>query len=283
MMSDALANALAFADRDLPVIPLFGVVNVAPKVWRCQCARGVHCESPGKHPHGGLVARGLIEASADDAVIERWHRTAPGINFGVCTAGLIVLDVDGDAGRASLSRLERQHGPLPLTWRVATGSGGRHIYFSSPRGVIARNSASKLAKGLDIRANGGYVVIPGSRHITGHLYHWFKDVHPSDRDMAPAPAWLLHELAEPKRKAPRPVEEYRALAAAPVPNGERNTKLAQLTGHLLANCVDVLVVHELIQAFNESRCRPPLGADEVERIVCSIAAAELRKRSSADD
>ena len=46
---------------------------------------------------------------------------------------------------------------------------------------------AKLAKGLDVRANGGYVVIPGSRHYTGHLYAWFQDWHPNDHDPGAMP------------------------------------------------------------------------------------------------
>ena len=281
-MSDALANALALAELGHAVLPIVGVVNVAPKIWRCQCARGEHCESPGKHPHAELVAHGLTDASTDAATITRWHNAAPNINFGVSTAKLVVLDVDGEDGRASLGHLERKHGALRRTWRVATGSGGRHIYFTPLPGADIRNSAGRLAKGLDVRAHGGYVVIPGSRHITGHLYAWFKDWHPSDHDMAPCPIWLLQGLTEPKRMGPRPIEEYRQLAAGGLQRGERNVKLAQIAGHLFANCVDPVVVHELLQGWNKGRCRPPLGAEEVERVVVSIATAELRKRSGDD-
>ena len=63
--------------------------------------------------------------------------------------------------------------------------------------------------------------------------------------------------------------------------GERNATLARLAGHLLANCVDPGVAHELLQGWNRGQCTPPLPAAEVERTVASIALAELRKRSGA--
>src|SRR5262249_1342035 len=142
-------------------------------------------------------------------------------------------------------------------------------------------SAGKLAKGLDIRAAGAYVVIPGSCHHTGHHYTWFLDWHPNDHDMAPCPAWLLQSLTKPKHNGPRPAEAYRALAAGRVRQGAPNTTLAQIAGHLPANCIDPGVVHELLQGWNKGRCAPPLPAGEVERVVTSIAMAELRKRSGA--
>ena len=88
---------------------------------------------------------------------------------------------------------------------------------------------------------------------------------------------------QPKHKGPRPVEEYRALAAGKLRKGERHAGLIRIVGHLLANCVDPGVVHELMQGWNRGRCVPPLPAAEVERSVASIALAELRKRGIGHD
>ncbi|MEI2651558.1 MAG: bifunctional DNA primase/polymerase [Microthrixaceae bacterium] len=46
-----------------------------------------------------------------------------------------VLDIDvsdGKTGEDTLAELERLHGPLPATYTVITGSGGRHLYFAYP-------------------------------------------------------------------------------------------------------------------------------------------------------
>jgi hypothetical protein len=142
-------NAVAFAELGHAVLPLYTVVK-GDGGWTCACGKQ-DCGSPGKHPHARLAPRGLKDASTDIDVIRAWVRECLELNFGVSTDGLVVLDVDGGAGRASLTRLERQHGPLPPTWRVSTGSGGRHIYFKAPRGKDIRNSVGKLAKGLDVR------------------------------------------------------------------------------------------------------------------------------------
>ncbi len=57
---------------------------------------------------------------------------------------------------------------VPLTPRCETGSG-MHYYFKHPGGEV-RNSAGRLGPGLDIRADGGYVVAPPSRHPNGRTY-----------------------------------------------------------------------------------------------------------------
>jgi hypothetical protein len=50
---------------------------------------------------------------------------------------------------------------LSDTLEARTGGGGTHFFFALPEGQIIRSSAGKLGPGLDVRAEGAYVVIPG--------------------------------------------------------------------------------------------------------------------------
>jgi len=85
-------------------------------------------------------------------------------NVGVATGGgLVVLDIDmknGKDGERSLRLLEMLNDTLPATFTVRTPSGGRHLYFKS-EGPIG-NSVSRIAEGIDLRGEGGFVVGPGS-------------------------------------------------------------------------------------------------------------------------
>ena len=168
----------------------------------------------------GLGARGWsivpIEAGGKKAAIpwkilqkDRWtpeeieqHYTANvHHNFGVVTGsisgGLVVLDVDKDAGGfESIAKLQSDHEALPKTLTSITGGGGRH-YFFHYAGTF-KGSVGKLGKGLDIRAEGGYVVVPPTDD--GRMpYQWDG---PEDTPIAPLPAWLANLLqATPE---PRP-------------------------------------------------------------------------------
>jgi hypothetical protein len=114
-------------------------------------------------------------------------------NLGIATgAGLLVLDVDGEAGAQSLAALELMHGALPETCRVSTPSGGVHYYFTSDAPIA--NSASKIGPKLDIRGEGGYVVAPGSRTEKGE----YTVAHAAEP--APAPQWLLDLCGKPREK-----------------------------------------------------------------------------------
>jgi Primase C terminal 1 (PriCT-1) len=63
-----------------------------------------------------------------------------------------------------------------------------------------------------------------------------------------------------------------------VAEGQRNDSIARLTGYLLSRRVDAVVVFELLTAWNEARCRPPLTESEIATIVDSIARCELKRR-----
>ena len=105
--------------------------------------------------------------SADE--VRAWYRRWPDAGVAIVTgavSGLLVVDVDArHGGERSLETLEGIHGPLPRTMEVVTGGGGRHIYFEHPGGVVPNMVG--LARGIDLRGDGGIVVAPPSLHPSG--------------------------------------------------------------------------------------------------------------------
>ena len=172
-----LRAALAYARRGIPVFP---------------------CEPGGKRP---LTYNGFWDASADPRRVEAWWSRWPEANVGIPTgerSGLLVLDVDpGAGGPESLAALERTGGPLPRTARTRTGGGGMHVFFGYPAGEEVRSNTGRLGPGLDVRGEGGYVVVPPSR--TQSAYEWLARTSPAD------PTWLLECL----RAQPSPSGEER--------------------------------------------------------------------------
>jgi hypothetical protein len=212
----------------------------------------------------------LQQARADAATVEQWFARWPNANVGIVTgeiSNLIALDVDPKhGGDDSLAELERRFGPLPETVEARTGGGGRHLYFAHP-GAIAPNRAG-LAQGIDLRGDGGYVVAPPSLHPSGQLYAWAPGRSPEEIAPAALPRWLLFAGRGPR--AGRSLAAWRQLVQEGVSEGERNSTVASLTGHLLWHGVDPQVALELMLAWNRLRCRPPLDDEEVARVVASI-------------
>jgi hypothetical protein len=159
----------------------------------------------GKHPRiTGWPAR----ATTHPTTIQTWWTQWPDANIGIATgarSGLIVLDVDPrHGGEITLERLQRQHGALPPTVQSRTGGGGCHYYFQypGPRFRIP-SGVHKLGRGLDIKADGGYVVAPPSRHQSGQSYAWVEGRSPDDLpSLAALPTWMLQRLRALQGDAP---------------------------------------------------------------------------------
>ena len=283
-MSDTprLSEALHLIGYGLRVFPLQGMhLNRNGKLV-CTCG-SPKCEHPGKHPLPRFAPNGLKNANTCAQTVGRWFTQAPLANIGLATGPVTVLDVDPrHDGDESLRRLEAGHGPLPQTWRVLTGGGGEHIFLLSPDGIEIRNSAGLLGSGLDIRGAGGYVVAPSSLHASGRTYEWSVDHHPDETPLAPMPDWMIAALVRPQEGAARPASEWRDLLSEGVTNGSRNNAVTRLTGHLLRRYVDPVMVHELMQAWNQVRCAPPLQPEEVTKAVASIARKECKRREARD-
>ncbi|MCO5763789.1 MAG: bifunctional DNA primase/polymerase [Chromatiaceae bacterium] len=199
-----LPAALAYVNRfRWPVFPVHGIAH-----GHCTCGKP-DCSRPGKHPIGKLVPRGLLDATLDPEQVAAWWREAPYANIGVPTgqpSGLVVLDVDvHKAGDDSLWDLQQRFEPLPATAMALTGGGGFHYLFEHP-GVKVRNSVDSLGPGLDVRGDGGYIIVAPSSHASGRRYEWELSCHPKDTQLAALPAWLLERIVDTPRPATPPPE-----------------------------------------------------------------------------
>ena len=113
--------------------------------------------------------------------------------------------------------MQGKHGPLPKTVTVKTGRG-RHLYFRCD-GAQVGNSANRVAKGIDIRGEGGYVVGPGSVHGSGMVYRFVDGRAVEETEVAAAPAWLLGLISKPK--SARDVKEETPVILIPAAKLER--------------------------------------------------------------
>lgn len=140
-----LPSALWYAGQGLAVFPL----------------------QPGsKQPMRG--SRGCKDATTDPDRIRAWWHASPEANVAIATGGRVdVIDIDGPLGVLSWSRFEN----LPPSVGVVSTPrpGGSHLYIAPIAGLGNR---AGLAPGIDVRAEGGYVVAPPSVNAEGVLYRW---------------------------------------------------------------------------------------------------------------
>lgn len=217
------AEAQAAIQRGWAIIPVHGLLPDG----KCTCGRGDLCDprGRGKHPIRTGWTTGPALSMADAYSI--WVEEFPDANLGIRTgtiSGIFVLDVDPDSGGwEGLDQLQKEHGQLPDTYTVKTGSGGLHYYYRMP-GFPIKNNVKKLAQGVDIRADGGQVVAPPSRNSKGAY-----TIH-LDHPVVSAPTWLLETLqvmATPGTDADTVVvEDLPAYSDLDVDTQERATRYA---------------------------------------------------------
>lgn len=180
MLETTLDWALFYVSKGWSVLPIWWIEN-----GRCACG-DAECRSQGKHPAGHLAPHGLKSASNDPDVITQWYSQAPKMNLAIATgavSNLIVLDLDVKEtdddiidGEYELKNWLAGKGiDFPDSLVQETGGGGSHILLSfpaisGPRPVIA--SRANWLPGVDIRADGGYIVAAPSQHVSGKFYHW---------------------------------------------------------------------------------------------------------------
>jgi hypothetical protein len=148
-----------------------------------------------------FVGNGFKSATTDPQQVEQWWETFPNALVGVPTGevtGFFVLDIDERddySGSQTLTELEQDHGNLPDTLEAYTPSGGRHLYFKNVSDLGC--STSRVGKGLDIRAAGGYVIAPGSVMSDGTDYQWIN----KKITIAEAPEWLVQLARKPQKQS----------------------------------------------------------------------------------
>jgi hypothetical protein len=182
-----------YARHGWRIVPLYGMDGD-----QCRCGRGSLCppKTRGKHPSlGNQWQKNTLAGGAD---VQAWYEDHPHDNIGVATgrdSGIWVLDIDGAQGVSTISDLATEHGSLPLTRIVRTGSGGLHYFFRHPADFDVRNSTSWIGPGVDVRGRGGQVVAPPS--VSGRGPYEVIADHP----VAEAPEWLTRLVREHARYA----------------------------------------------------------------------------------
>lgn len=197
--------------------------------------------------------------------VRSWWRRYPQANVGIVTgaiSGLVVVDIDPDKG-GNAKQWQRSY-PTGLMSR--TGRGGIHLYYSYPKGLpVVRNSASKVAAGVDVRGDGGYVAAPPSVHANGKRYVWIER-----GDAAMAPSVVLGSAPSGNGHSTAVTEHWLERVLLGVGHGERNDACARLAGYLFKKKIPNDVV--LAQMLGWNRLNdPPLPESEVRQTVESIA------------
>lgn len=227
----------------------------APIRNKCSC-NNPNCSSPAKHP---LIFNSFRSATTNLPLIEYWFNKYHHCNWAIATgqtSDLIVVDVDlNKNGADSLKHLK-----MPITYTVLSGIG-YHYYFKLPPKYHHLRSFTAILPGIDIRANGGYIVAPPSKHINGRNYEVYLDTSPVS-----LPNCILSLLLSKNN-----------------PNntifpGNRNNSLFRIgLGFAYNHAINYKRLFKYLDVVNLDRCSPPLPTDELKTIANNILKLVSRK------
>lgn len=245
-----------------------------------------------------LTATGFHDATTDPVQIRYWWSQWPWANIGMPTEGWLVVDIDipDGCGRSwpqdDAKRHELESSAMAI---VSTPRGGRHLWFVAPEHETFRSRAGWPAADIDLRTDGGYVILPPSV-IGEDPYEW---VVPMEADTQPAepPGWyldairgeLIEGVSEPwhddgiddevdtrmaRAAAMRPGD--RVMARDRLPEGVRHQGLLRLAAGVRRYGFNGHEIAQLLHAANAQRCDPPLPDNEV------VSIAEWAGRQETD-
>lgn len=180
-------------------------------------------------------------------------------------SGLVVVDVDGQAGRESLTELA-----IHSSTSVLTGNG-KQLYFKHPGGNEWVKNAVRKFPGIDIRADGGYVVAHGSLHPMGKRYQMVGSLV-STQSLPPFP---LAMFADTKRNvvssrisSAQNGQSWIADAFAGLAAGNRNDTFARVVGRLHRDGWGSVDITELLSPIAN---KVGFSIGELHHVIASIS------------
>jgi len=205
-----------------------------------------------------IPEHGFYDATTDDLVIAEWIQSHPACGWGIPTGEKTALVIDVDDPASWIDFVGGRE--VSATYEIRTPRGGRHLYFVPPDGFDIRNSQGLLADGVDVRANGGYVVVPPT--------DGYEVVN--DGELAPLPSWIQKELLVDKAAASVPDRT----PGTPVPAGARHAFFLRRSVKLARLGQDADEIVAMLRGYSDdSRLMEagdhPVTRDELQKIATS--------------
>lgn len=226
----------------------------------------------------------LQTQAAPEEILLQWASQAPTCGIAIVCgtlSDLIVIDDDRSGKPPNREADDFIETLSRLPTAVARTKKGRHFYFRLPRDTNSRpiriENKVGFLPGLDVRAEGGYVLAPPSPHPDGFTYVWERE--PED-GILELPSWALEAIT---RGAAADGPKAWELAVAGVPEGSRDSSAASILGRWLSLVPEEqwnTDVWPRFVAWNADN-KPPLTDAEMQKTWTSITKRERGKRKAS--
>jgi hypothetical protein len=233
-------------------------------------------------------------ATTDKDQITKWFKDRD-YNYGNSTDGYAVVDIDPrNAGIEAWNDLVRATGLGPVdgnglhpqyrTLTAQSAGGGFHLYYKLPPGKRFKSDDGVFGKGVDLKTGAGSQVVGPGSTINGKSYQWRYDVEPIE-----LPPQLVEVAERAGKSSEKKLAEVKQLGAVldteravaeatayieglpEVETGRRNKRAYETAASVFDWPISDGMGLELMTAWNETKCSPPLDADELGTAVASGA------------
>lgn len=198
-----------------------------------------------------------VKASRD--MVDGWFHNLSGAGIGAVTgriSNIVVLDIEQSCPY-SIEELLKKY---PTQMVAKSGGGGYHLYYTYPQNQSRVANRVRIFDGADLRADGGFIVLPPTMHQSGNRYQWVKK--------GPLGAFPM-SLLDLRAQSTAFSEGWITEALRGVSEGGRNDTCARLAGYFFKKGMNYDIVEALLLDWNE-RNDPPLPVQEVRTTIKSI-------------
>ena len=192
-------------------------------------------------------------------LVNNWFNNLSGAGIGLVTgkiSGVVVLDIESWCPTPVEELLKK----YPTNMVARSGGGGVHLFYSYPQNVSKITNRVGIFEGADLRADGGFLVLPPTVHPSGNRYEWIKRGIPGAFPMA---------FLDIEARSPSQNEGWITEALRGVSEGGRNDTCARLAGYFFKKGLNSDIVEALLMEWNEKN-DPPLPVSEVRTTIKSI-------------
>lgn len=270
-MENMLRFALGYAHRGFDVVPL--IPNT-------------------KRPMQKFADRPPM---TEEEIIEIWTKT-PNANIALKTIDFFVVDIDVHGKKNGYKSLKewKYVRTIPRTSQVISATGGKHLYFKKPIGVIMSQKGDFL-DGVDIKFHvNNYVVAPPSV-INGSFYKWDMENSLDNLEFATATDEFVKAIKETagiedektqykgalskfKGDGPKVSKVTQAVndcLKGLGGEGARNNTVASYVGKLISMGIEKEIVVVLTNIMNDKSPKP-LSAKELHTTIESMYNTDKR-------
>ncbi len=189
--------------------------------------------------------------------IEKWWNQWPQAGIGIVTgmiSGIAVIDIDSLQGKEQILPYIPDNMIFPI---ADTPRGGEHWYYRIVNNDLKNRAGVPSFTGVDIRAHGGYIVVPPTEGYNGKSYTWRQGLELLTTELPLIPAELYGKLPKKDDQAIKASIEIPKDNSVMFVEGSRDKDLFYTACVLLRGKMAVEQVYQVLLGLCRS-CQPPM-------------------------